>query len=46
MIAHSDLLITILKLVTVMLQKDNFDEICPRVGSFHATCKSEGEKKV
>lgn len=29
-----------------MLQKDNFDEICPRVGSFHATCKSEGEKKV
>lgn len=43
--SHSDLLITILKLVLVMFNKDNFDEICPRVGSFHATCKSYGEKK-
>lgn len=43
--AHSDLLITILKLVLVMFNKDNFGEVCPRVGSFHATCKSYGEKK-
>lgn len=43
---YLDLLIIILKLVFVMFNKDNFDEICLCVGSFYVICKFYGEKKI